>query len=545
MTVQYRSSATGTNPAGVNASAITCNKPSGTLEGDLMVAILSGAVGAITAPAGWTEMASLTDTTVLRSAIFTKRAGGSEPANYTFTFALSGSNVVSITSFLGAGGILMQDLALTDASNPATGRTLGAAADSVAYQFFAWRDNATATMSGGHGAEKFDVAINNTGSTIWRGLAAWYYGPPSPNDIVNAGDALPSVTVTQSQAVGFGINGSILITSSNPDNEDWSATDGDFAVELKLDDVHVDSTGGIESELKCDITTRVVTVTSSDDNPPSELDDNLRDGLPDTKWLANDPTAWAQYQLDQARPVRRYRLRSGNDFQTRDPYNWTLQGSNNGTDFTVLDTRTAQSFANRMEMQEFKVASPGEYLYYRLDITQNNGSANTQLAEWRISSADIWEDVTSYVIEEDKIRITRGFQGTSGRHDFSRAYYGLNNTDGRFSTRNQDSAYFGALQRNTQTRISKAFGTKTLQLQGDMQLEGTDMVGDCARTPTSAAMMFTGDFEVRIDLQLESWRDDQMLTGVATGDGTTSWYLWIADDGKLNFLRNPDRKSVV
>ena len=52
-----------------------------------------------------------------------------------------------------------------------------------------------------------------------------------------------------------------------------------------------------------------------------------------------------------AKTIKRYRLTSANDAPERDPYNWTLEGSQNNTDFTVLDTRTAVAFGNRKEQR--------------------------------------------------------------------------------------------------------------------------------------------------------------------------------------------------
>src|SRR5690606_15028634 len=130
--------------------------------------------------------------------------------------------------------------------------------------------------------------------------------------------------------------------------------------------------------------------------------------------------------------------------------------------------------------------TPGAYRYYRLDITANSSSgatADIQVAEFRLSGIGQWEDVTTFVTEEQKIRITRGLQGTTGRSDHSRAYFPLKNIDGRFSTFNQSGPYFGALQRNTQVRISKAYGTKTLQLQGAIEIIGTNITGDAVQCP--------------------------------------------------------------
>jgi len=66
----------------------------------------------------------------------------------------------------------------------------------------------------------------------------------------------------------------------------------------------------------------------------------------------------------------------------RDPRDWQFQGSNDGTNWTTVDTRTGQaSWPNRYQTISFTVASPGAYRYYRLNVTANNGDGSTQLSE--------------------------------------------------------------------------------------------------------------------------------------------------------------------
>jgi hypothetical protein len=107
------------------------------------------------------------------------------------------------------------------------------------------------------------------------------------------------------------------------------------------------------------------------------------DGNSGTKWLCA-PVCWLQYDFGAgvAQTIKRYDITSANDVPTRDPRDWQLQGSNDGTNWTAVDTRTGQaSFPNRFQTMSFNVASPGAYRYYRLNITANNGATGTQLSE--------------------------------------------------------------------------------------------------------------------------------------------------------------------
>jgi hypothetical protein len=542
MAVKLRSSASTMNTAGTSSNSITVTKPSQTADGDLMIAVTTGAVNTITPPAGWTLVATVTATDH-QSAVY-KKIASSEGASYVWGFSTSDTCGVMIHSFMGARDLLHWAYTSTGSTNPSVGLPLDAARDAVWLSSFAWRDSATATMATNLGSEVVDTVSNNTGATIFRGLAAYYYGPPTLNDIVNIGDQIAGATITQSQAVTRGINWSFLVDDKAPDTEKWSSTDGDFAVELELDRLEEDAVNSVTNTFQGDITGLVSAVTSRGENLPNEGDEELTDGQTSTKWLDFSATSWVQYDFGSGvtKRVQRYRLTSASDAEARDPMNWTLQGSNNGTDFTVVDTRTNESFGNRLETREFVLnGTPGAYRYYRLDITANKTSGSTaviQLAEFRVSDVGAWEDITSYVTAESKIRITRGLQGASGRSDFSRAYFELNNTDGRFSIGNQDGIYYGALQRNTPCRISKAYGTLSLRLQGDVELAGTNMCGDGVRCPQTAALALTGDLDVRLDLEPESWRQEQALAGVAVSSSlTTPWKLSLLDDGRLEFRR--------
>jgi hypothetical protein len=64
-----------------------------------------------------------------------------------------------------------------------------------------------------------------------------------------------------------------------------------------------------------------------------------------------------------------------------DPASWTLSGSNDGTIWTTVDSRTGVSFTGRGQKQEFSALSNATaYEYYRLAMS-NNGGTMLQVAE--------------------------------------------------------------------------------------------------------------------------------------------------------------------
>jgi predicted alpha-1,2-mannosidase len=141
------------------------------------------------------------------------------------------------------------------------------------------------------------------------------------------------------------------------------------------------STGGLPGSLL----SKVTAVTASAENPPNEVAANLKDGNPSTKWLAFNPTGWVTYQLSTPAVVVKYALTSANDSPGRDPRDFTLQGSNDGSTWADLDTRTGQTFATRFATNVYSFANTTAYTFYRLNITANSGDGLLQVADWDIS----------------------------------------------------------------------------------------------------------------------------------------------------------------
>jgi glucose/arabinose dehydrogenase/type 1 glutamine amidotransferase len=129
---------------------------------------------------------------------------------------------------------------------------------------------------------------------------------------------------------------------------------------------------------------KVVESAASGENPPNETKDKLFDGSNDTKWLTRTPTGWVQLKLEKPLALAHYALTSANDFPGRDPKDWTLQGSQNGTSWTDLDKRSGESFPQRFQTKEYKFENNTAYQYYRLNITANSGEPLLQLAELRL-----------------------------------------------------------------------------------------------------------------------------------------------------------------
>lgn len=115
-------------------------------------------------------------------------------------------------------------------------------------------------------------------------------------------------------------------------------------------------------------------------SPAGEGIGNLIDNNVNTKFLTFNASAWVRYQAPAAYRVTSYSLTSANDAPERDPLSWTLQGSNNGSTWTTIDSRSNQDFASRFQTRTFSFSNTASYSYYRFNFSNNSGSM-LQLAE--------------------------------------------------------------------------------------------------------------------------------------------------------------------
>jgi len=105
-----------------------------------------------------------------------------------------------------------------------------------------------------------------------------------------------------------------------------------------------------------------------------------------TKWLDFSGTTWVQVSFTSPRALSSYNLVSANDHPERDPSTWTLSGSNDGVNWTAIETRSAQTFASRLLLRSFALAqNSAAYLYFRFDIACKS-STTTQLADLELWS---------------------------------------------------------------------------------------------------------------------------------------------------------------
>lgn len=103
-------------------------------------------------------------------------------------------------------------------------------------------------------------------------------------------------------------------------------------------------------------------------------------------WVTNNTsTGWLRIQLPSAKTVYSYGIVpwSSDNFPSRSPRTWTFEGSNDGTNWTTLDTRTTFVSWTQYAQTIFPISSPSSYLYYRLNVSLNGGAS--MVGVWQLA----------------------------------------------------------------------------------------------------------------------------------------------------------------
>ncbi|MFA6415809.1 MAG: tail fiber domain-containing protein, partial [Candidatus Paceibacterota bacterium] len=103
------------------------------------------------------------------------------------------------------------------------------------------------------------------------------------------------------------------------------------------------------------------------------------DGDSSTGWIdynnATTDIEWLSYQFTTAKTIVRYSI-TGKlaAYGSNSPVDWVFQGSNNGTDWTQLDSQTGQTLWTDLETRTFTFSNSVAYTTYRLYITRWEGT---------------------------------------------------------------------------------------------------------------------------------------------------------------------------
>lgn len=139
--------------------------------------------------------------------------------------------------------------------------------------------------------------------------------------------------------------------------------------------------------IETDITNQNIKYTTLYENTSNanETSGKLIDNNVNTKFLLGSfSNVWAMLEFATPQTTGAYTMTSANDAPDRDPKDWTIEGSNNGSDWVVLDKRIDQNFGSRFLTVKFTFPNTDAYKYYRLYVTATHGATLWQQAEWRL-----------------------------------------------------------------------------------------------------------------------------------------------------------------
>ena len=158
--VTYESVAT----AAINSTSIVVTKPTGTADGDLLVAFVSGEddAGVLSPPGGWTQIFQIDNPGNFVSGAWFRMASG-EPASFTFTSTVSHAMNAGVLRYSGADAANPIDVSAAVAAfgNPTAPSVTTTVADTVVLRV-GTLENATVSdidyPAGTTGRVEFDVA---------------------------------------------------------------------------------------------------------------------------------------------------------------------------------------------------------------------------------------------------------------------------------------------------------------------------------------------------------------------------------------------------
>ena len=116
--------------------------------------------------------------------------------------------------------------------------------------------------------------------------------------------------------------------------------------------------------------------------------ENLFDNKADTKLCARYDAlpAWVIYKSERPLLLTSYALTSANDFRSRDPRAWMLEGSNDSIMWELIDSRQDQNFSYRYQTKAYTVRPTGSYKFIRFTVSSvySSDQNDLQLAELQL-----------------------------------------------------------------------------------------------------------------------------------------------------------------
>ena len=312
-------------------------------------------------------------------------SGSSGSGAYSQTFAVGGQIAIIYKNTSNESVKVVTDaLTAADISNEGKTATINVSIDDadktqgVTYIY-------PAAMANDEGTINYDFKNQDgTVTAIYSGSGAW------------DGDALSSATMESQQAIvkftlqdkgGNTINASSLnISAASNKLVKYKSYRGAGTKTYYYGDSYYTVDGGSGG-------------FNEDEEHKSLVDNKL-----DTKWCQNKPGGnwYIEFHTASAIQVDGYMLRTGGDTGSetgRNPQSWVLYGKkNSGESWSIIDSKTDNyDMPNASNAEkDFDADAPGQYQYFRLEISAIRGGSCMQMSEMRLFSYEYYELGTTY-----------------------------------------------------------------------------------------------------------------------------------------------------
>ncbi len=210
-------------------------------------------------------------------------------------------------------------------------------------------------------AQRDAIASPATGLMIYQtdGTTGFYFYDGSAWQLIKTGDKL---WLDNSPNIYVGADKKVVIGKNN--------TTGTFEVSTQV-------ASGTYTADQCTGGTATAQEYQNPYTPDKLFDDNTGGS---SLWRNNNNLpVWIQYDFGAGneKKISKYRLYWAGGNTDFTPYSWEFLGSNDGTNWTTLDTQTGQNNWTSGQWREYTFTNTQSYQIYRLNIINNNGQGST------------------------------------------------------------------------------------------------------------------------------------------------------------------------
>jgi hypothetical protein len=176
---------------------------------------------------------------------------------------------------------------------------------------------------------------------------------------------------------------------------------------------------------------------------------------------------------------------------------------------------------------------PGASTFPGIDGSVLPGKTRARFLLDLVGDGSFATDITGDVRTRDPVVINRGRPDEASTSQPSTCALTLNNRSGNYSPRNPVGAYYGKIGRNTPLMVGIDTDATYLAIN---VFTGNRTTTANVTTPDTGVLDIVGDIDIRVDVDLDSWRDVMALASKWNETGNQrSWALAIYSSGRIGF----------